>query len=200
MDIKSNIAAQSAIAIAESYRRGLNIHDTFLFSNDLESLGKWYRQLTGESIGKENDLVGQTVNIGITPTTSIGSTDLHSVAQLYLGGPRDKLTTFVSVAQTSDLSLPDSKQYEPLVAKIQGRRLHDIMSAIQEGTMRAYVQAERPFISLELPDLSAGSIGQFLQFKMIEMMLLGRLLNVNPFDQPAVEKYKVETRKILDEA
>ncbi|MCA9388768.1 hypothetical protein KC644_03320 [Candidatus Berkelbacteria bacterium] len=192
-DFETNIAAHSAAVIYHSYQGGLNIHDTFLFGNDLEGLGRWYRQLTGESIGKNDE-------VGITPTTSIGSTDLHSVAQLYLGGPKDKLTTFVTVDSTSDLSLPSNQDYEQLVSKIQGKKINSILAAIQSGTMLAYSQAQLPFMELRLSDLSAASIGQLLQFKMIEIMLLGCLFEVDPFDQPAVEQYKVETRRILDEA
>jgi glucose-6-phosphate isomerase len=68
-----------------------------ILSNDLESLGKWYRQLMGESLGKEFDLKGRQIFIGITPTYCIGSTDLHSMGQQYLGGPFDTFTTFVSI-------------------------------------------------------------------------------------------------------
>ncbi|MFK5284205.1 hypothetical protein ACI3PL_31965, partial [Lacticaseibacillus paracasei] len=63
------------------------MHDTFVFNPELESLGKWYRQLLGESIGKEVAGAGDTGRVGIVPTVSVGSTDLHSVGQLYLGGP-----------------------------------------------------------------------------------------------------------------
>jgi len=61
---------------------GINIFDLFLFSTDLESVGLWNRQLVAESLGKEFNLEGDRVNVGLTPTVSIGSTDLHSMAQL----------------------------------------------------------------------------------------------------------------------
>ncbi len=86
-DISENIAALSAAIIYLHNKNGKNINDTFFFLPQLESIGKWYRQLTGESLGKELDLQGKKVHAGITPTVSIGSTDLHSVGQLYLGGP-----------------------------------------------------------------------------------------------------------------
>ncbi len=73
----------------------------------------------------------------------------------------------------------------------------DIMEAIRKGVQRAFIKADRPFIEVLLPDKSEYSIGQLLQMEMGEMMLLGRLFGVNPFDQPAVENYKAETRELL---
>ena len=71
------------------------------------------------------------------------------------------------------------------------------MQAIIEGVQAAFIKQERPFIEVTLKDRSARSIGNLLQFKMMEMMYLGFLMDVNPFDQPNVEAYKVETKRIL---
>ena len=193
-----NAAALSACIIAWHYAKGKNIHDTFLFSVALEGIGRWYRQLVGESLGKEYDRNGKLAERGITPTISIGSTDLHSVAQLYLGGPRDKFTSFVIVSETNEqLQIPDFPTFDALVANIQKRSLADVMHAIIQGTQIAYMHGRRPFVTWTLQEKSPFYIGQLLQAKMIEMMYLGFLLNVNPFDQPNVESYKQETRKIL---
>ena len=197
-NIEKNPAAISAAIQYLHYESGKNISDLFLFANDLESLGKWCRQLMAESLGKEFNKKGKTVNIGITPVVSIGSTDLHSMAQLYLGGPYDKFTTFLSVEDSnSHINVPTLKGYSKLVYGIQGKSLESIMDAIVEGTEAAFRKGERPFMEIKLPCKSEYSIGQFLQFKMIEIIFLGYLLDVNPFDQPNVESYKEETRKIL---
>lgn len=197
-NIAHNYAALSAIILAEHYATGFTIHDTFLFSVDLEGLGKWYRQLMGESIGKEFTINHEQQFIGMTPTVSVGSTDLHSVGQLYLGGPYDKVTTFVSVAQNkSNIVLPNMPVYEKLVAKIQGKSLVSVMDAIIQGVQCAYYKHKRPYVSMVLPEKTAYFIGQFLQFKMMEIVYLGYLLEVNPFDQPQVELYKKETKEIL---
>ncbi len=200
MNVEKNPAAISAIVQYLHYKSGKNIYDLFLFANDLESLGKWYRQLMAESLGKEFNKKGERVNIGMTPTVSIGSTDLHSTAQLYLGGPYDKFTTFVRIKNSrSCLKVPSVEGYSELVSEIHGKSLMDIMDATLEGTKAAFRSGKRPFIEITLPDKSEHSVGQLLQFKMIETMYLGRLLDVNPFDQPNVESYKRETRKILAE-
>jgi glucose-6-phosphate isomerase len=199
-NIEDNPAAISSVVQFLHYKKGKNIFDLFLFSNDLESLGKWHRQLMAESLGKKFNLLGERVNVGITPTVSVGSTDLHSVAQLYLGGPYDKFTTFVSVEKDkSVLNVPQLEGYSELVAGIQGKSLKNIMNAILEGTKMAFRKDKRPFVEILLPNKSSYSIGQFLQFKMIETMYMGYLLNVNPFNQPSVESYKKETRRILSQ-
>lgn len=197
-DIAKNPAAICAAVKHLHYLEGKNIFDLFLFSNDLESVGKWHRQLMAESLGKEFNRNGERVNIGITPIVSIGSTDLHSMAQLYLGGPYDKFTSFVGVEKNrSDINVPRLDGYSELVSGIQGKSLKTIMDAILEGTKRAFRKDKRPFVEITLPDKSESSVGQFLQFKMIVTIYLGYLLNVNPFDQPDVESYKKEAREIL---
>ncbi len=173
-NINSNPAAILSALSYSQHNKGKIIQDMFLFSNDLESIGKWNRQLVAESIGKRKDA-------GITPTVSIGSTDLHSIAQLYLAGPRDKFTEFISIDKTNTPS----------------KKLDTIMDAILKGTKAALKKRKLPFTHITLPNKSEHSIGQLLQLKMIETIFLGHLLNINPFDQPAVEAYKEETRRIL---
>lgn len=197
--VNENPAALGAAMIYLHKMKGQTIHDLFLFSPDLESVGRWYRQLMGESIGKEYTIKNKQVFEGITPTYSIGSTDLHSMAQLYLGGPFDKFTTFVRVEHNnSEVKIPNLPEYSHLVSGIQGKSLEEIMHAILDGVQAAFRKGKRPFVEVTLPDKSACSIGQFLQYKMMEIMYLGFLFKINPFDQPNVELYKQETRLILD--
>ncbi len=196
--IENNPALTSSLILYHYYQQNITIHDLFIFSVDLQALGQWYRQLTGESIGKEYNRAGKKVMEGITPTVSLGSIDLHSVAQLYLGGPRDKFTTFVTVAQSNhSVTVPTLPIFEKSFPGLAGRTFEEIMDALVKGTQTAYIKNDRPFCSVLLPKKDAYSIGQFLQFKMIEMIYLGHLLEVDPFDQPNVELYKKETRRIL---
>lgn len=196
--IEYNVVAHSAATLYAQYCKGIVIQDMFVFSHQLRSVGAWYRQLMGESIGKERDRQGNIVERGITPTVSVGSVDLHSVGQLYLGGPRDKCSTFITIEKNKDeLIIPHLAEFEQSVANIQGKSVSSILEAIVQGVKTAYTKQQRPFISLMLPEISAWHIGELLQFKMIEMMYLGYLLEVNPFDQPNVESYKIETRKLL---
>ncbi|HEY4161209.1 MAG TPA: hypothetical protein VGM08_04050 [Candidatus Saccharimonadales bacterium] len=196
---EDNIAALSAVVLALTHAKGCVINDNFFFHPELESVGKWYRQLMGESIGKERSLTGEVVHAGITPTVSLGSTDLHSVGQLYLGGPKDKLTTFVSSKQATAISVPTERIFPDLVPMVSGRPAVEVMAAILQGVKIAYQKADLPFMEVVLDAVNEESVGAYLQFKMVEMMYLGQLLNVNSFDQPNVESYKVETKRILEE-
>jgi glucose-6-phosphate isomerase len=198
MTMQENYAVQRAAVLYAHYQQGKMIHDSFMFAVDAESLGKWYRQLMGESIGKADDREGKQVRIGITPTVSIGSTDLHSVGQLYLGGPRDKVTTFVAIEQPKHtVIVPEYASFDKLVAKIQGKSVVSILNAILYGVRAAYIRAGLPFMTITMPEKHARYIGQLMQMQMLEIMYLGYMFNIDPFDQPQVELYKTETRKIL---
>jgi glucose-6-phosphate isomerase len=143
----------------------------------------------GESVGKDGK--------GITPTVSIGSVDLHSVAQLYLDGPKDKITTFISLdKQQNTLKVNENLSF-PIVDQIRNRSVFEVVSAITEGTIKTYENLNMPYMSIKLASVAENQIGKLLQFKMLEMMYLGYLMGVNTFDQPAVEIYKKEVKKIL---
>lgn len=196
--LKDNLALTSALLLYYHHQQDITIHDLFVFSLDLQAIGQWYRQLTGESIGKEFNKEGKKVMAGITPTVSLGSIDLHSVAQLYLGGPRDKFTTFVTVSESNhSVTVPDIPIFNKAFPGLAGRSFEEVMDALVKGTQAAYRKNDRPFCSVILPEKNAYYIGQFLQFKMIEIIYLGHLMEVDPFDQPNVELYKQETRLLL---
>ncbi len=192
-----NPAVATAATLAARKKKGSVIHDTFVFHPELESCGKWYRQLLAESLGKEKDIRGKTVHQGLLPTVSVGSIDLHSVGQLYLGGPHNIFTSFLWSPSSARGNQIGYSQFSSLVEGIGGASAADIMSAILGGTKRAYAQKKRPFLDVTLDDISAESIGAWMQYQMITVMLLGNLFGVNAFNQPEVELYKKETREIL---
>lgn len=193
-----NLALQSGAVLALQKQKGCHINDNFFFRPELESVGKWYRQLMGESVGKEKSLTGEVVHAGLTPTVSLGSTDLHSVGQLYLGGPRDKITTFVSTRQFENVAVPTKRLLPELVPMVSGKSAGDIMTAILEGVKIAYGKESLPFMEVVLDVIDLPTVGAYLQFKMLEMMYLGQFFGVNSFDQPNVESYKIETKRLLE--
>lgn len=195
VDSSLNPASASALVRAYEYQEGKIIHDWFTFAPQLASLGGWWRQLIGESIGKT---VGMTA-FGITPTVSIGANDLHSVGQLYLGGPKDKYLTFVTVKnQGRDYVVPTKRIFPHLVEMVKGVSVTTIIDAIVLGTKEACHNRKVPFMSITLENISPYELGAFMQFAMLETMYLGRMLGVNPFDQPDVEAYKSVTKTILE--
>lgn len=167
-----------AAIMYEQYTQGKNIYDIFVFNPQLKALGLWYRQLIGESLGKNLQ--------GMTPTVSVGTIDLHSVVQLNLAGPRDKFTCFIwGTSEISEQLLWHTKT------------LANIQEAFFEGTCRAYKKQNIPFVQYRFA-LKPYECAFFMQLKMKEVIQLAALLGVNPFDQPEVELYKSEVREILD--
>ena len=188
------------IIAATLYYHRLNstrVHNFFAFNPQLESLGKWYRQLLGESLGKLTRADGLEVREGILPIVSIGTIDLHSMAQLYFSGPQNIFATFIySPRPELTAAIPENPKLK-LAPGLAGRPLNAIMDAIYEGVTTAYRQQGLPFNEISLPDLSPNTLGQIMQLKMTSVMLLAKLLHVNAFDQPGVEHYKQATRQIL---
>lgn len=195
---KDNYALRFAESVYRAEKNGQTILNFFFFTPELESLGKWTRQLYGESLGKERDRSGKRIHSGITPIVSIGSTDLHSMAQLYLGGPRDKLTLFVHIEEHSRVSVPKEGLFLDLVSVLKGKSPERIMKAIYDGTIAAYNGHKLPFGEVLLPALSPYALGMFLEWQMLAVMYLGEMWHINTFDQPNVEDYKKVTRQILE--
>lgn len=189
-------AAVSASILYLQYHAGKNVHDTFVFAPQLASLGAWYRQLMGESIGKQRTSDDKIIAVGITPTVSCATNDLHSVAQLYLAGPQDKITTMLYTHEAESLTIPDNI-FTQLGTVGAGNNIAFVQDAIFHGVCTAYQQAQRPYVTINLNSQSAYDLGQFMYMKMFEIVLLGALLEINPFDQPQVELYKRATRAQL---
>lgn len=190
--------AQISAAITHHFwKRGRTIKDTFVFNPELETLGKWERQLVAESLGKRHHLDGKEVRAGITPTVSVGSVDLHSMAQLYIGGPHDKISTFVHAPWSRDIHTPSHSSFDGLVDDVASASFNDMMNAMRLGTEAAYRKNDHPYTEIMFERLSEQELGYYLQFRMLETMYLGKLMRVNAFDQPAVEEYKAVTRRLL---
>ncbi len=193
---RKNQAATIASLLYLHRKNRIRINETFLFANNLESLGKWYRQLLAESIGKEKNLREKVVNEGITPIVST-AVDLHSQAQLYFSGPNDRFFTIVDVKNQSSFLVEPDEDFVELVPQIQGKATAQITRAISTGFKRSLINHARPFVEVTFDEINEKEIGYFMQVGMIQTMLLANLLNVNAFDQPNVEDYKKETKTFL---
>jgi len=183
-----NYSFTSSVFQYQNWKKGRSIHNNFYFQPEFESLGKWYRQLMGESIGKEKK--------GITPIVSIGSVDHHSMVQLYWGGSQDKTTEIIYAKKSQDCFVPQEALF-PTLSNTKGKNTSEIVSAIRKGTALAYKKQMEPFFEIEFDEINTYEMGGYMQCKMLEIMYLAKLLGVNAFDQPQVELYKIETKKIL---
>lgn len=191
-----NPAAQSAATLFAHYQAGYTIHNLFVFSPALEMLGNWYKQLIGESLGKKYDREGKVVEVGFTPFVSVGTIDLHSVAQLYLAGPRNLFTTFVMDDEKDTLLIP-ANEVSRSIPGLAGRSITSVKHAIFRGVVEAFIQERRPCMVITLEKKSSYLLGQFMMMKMFETIFLASLWNINAFDQPEVELYKKLARKLL---
>lgn len=191
LSLFSNYAAQSALQIYNSNKRILEL---FAFSTYFESLGKWSRQLTAESLGKRIDRLGKDVWDGVTPTVAIGSTDLHSMGQLYFGGPKDKFISFIIPKDRLTLRIHSKTNILPILHK---KKYSDIIESIFYGFEKELIAYRIPYNVVHIKR-HPYDIGEWMMFKMFETIFLGYLMNVNPFDQPSVEEYKKTARAKLE--
>jgi glucose-6-phosphate isomerase len=153
-----------------------------------KNLFNWYQQLQAESLGKKG--------VGILPIISTMPKDNHSLMQLYLDGPRNNFFTFFFIKEkNSDYIINEkilsSHRY------LKNKNLNKIMLAQKKATERVFLKKNIPFRSFEINSRDEKTLGELFCFFILETILIGRALNVNPYDQPSVELIKKETKKFL---
>ncbi len=159
----------------------------------LTDLAHWWVQLWAESLGKTNE---NSVRVGPTPLVAIGATDQHSVLQLWREGPADKVIGFIGVDQGIDVSLGE-KAISKNIDWLSNKSMREVLNAEQEATTQAVSEAEQVTWTLTLPEVDALAIGQFFSLWEMATAIAGRLLKVNPYDQPGVELGKQLTAEKL---
>ena len=153
-----------------------------------DNLFKWYQQLLAESLGKKGK--------GILPTISSMPKDNHSLMQLYLDGPKNNFFTFFYAKEKNTLKI-NSKEIIQSHKYLQNKTLEKIKFSQKIATENVFLRNQIPFRSFEILNKDEKSLGDLFCFFILETILLGRALNVNPYDQPSVELIKKETKKIL---
>ena len=153
-----------------------------------ENLFKWYQQLISESLGKKGK--------GLLPIVSNMPKDNHSVMQLYLDGFKNNFYTFFIVNEGKSEGIKN-KNLLSSHDFLKNKNLSEIIFAQKKATETVFKNKNLPFRSFEIKKRNEKTLGELFCFFILETILLGRSLNLNPFDQPAVELIKKETRKIL---
>ena len=191
--LAQNPAAMLAWLLIELARRGKINHILMPYCNALYSLADWFRQLWAESLGKRVDLDGNEVFAGATPIKALGTTDQHSQIQLYREGPNDKVIGFVDIEHfDTDVDIPSDLDVENL-SYLHGSTLGQLLAAEKRATEFALVESQRPNFTITFPRLDAYHVGQFIQLWEIATAYAALMLNINAYDQPAVETGKVAT-------
>jgi glucose-6-phosphate isomerase len=197
-EVAQNPAAMLALLLHAFYVRGKRLHVMMPYSYALKDLADWWRQLWAESLGKQQDLQGQPVTVGPTPIKALGATDQHSQVQLYREGPSDKVFIFLEVGKFArDVKIPRAKGLPDDLSYLQGQSLAKLLSAEKRATEYALVASQRPCLTIRFPVVSEETVGQFIMLWEAATTLAGGLLNINPYDQPAVQTGKVFTFALM---
>ena len=188
---EDNPAAQYAAVRNELYRTGKKIEILVNYHPKLHFVSEWWKQLYGESEGKENK--------GIFPASVDFTTDLHSMGQWIQEGERTIFETVISVKEPNHTKIfPHSEENLDGLNFLAGKRVDEVNKMAELGTMIAHIDGGVPNLKIELPKLNEYYLGELIYFFERACGISGYLLGVNPFDQPGVEAYKKNMFALLE--
>ncbi|MDK2838450.1 MAG: glucose-6-phosphate isomerase [Bacteroidota bacterium] len=186
-----NLSAIYAVIRNELYKRGKKIEILVNYHPKLHYFAEWWKQLYGESEGKDHK--------GIFPAAVDFTTDLHSMGQWIQEGERTIFETVISIAQPNKkLLIPSDKEDLDGLNYLSGKRVDEVNKMAELGTRIAHVDGGVPNLLIEIPRLDEESIGQLIYFFEKACGISGYLLGVNPFNQPGVEAYKKNMFALLE--
>ena len=190
-DIKYNECYQYAVARNVLYQSEKNIEILVNYEPKMHYFTEWWKQLFGESEGKDKK--------GIFPAGVDFTTDLHSMGQYIQDGRRNLFETVISIKNpNSDIKINADDDNLDGLNYLAGKGLDYVNKKAMEGTIDAHVSGDVPNIVIELPKLSEETVGHLIYFFEKACAMSGMILGVNPFNQPGVEKYKKNMFKLLE--
>lgn len=186
----SNPAITYAAIRNALYRKGKRIEILVNYQPNLFYFTEWWKQLFGESEGKDNK--------GIYPSGANFTTDLHSLGQFIQEGTRDIFETVISVERPrKELRISANEQDEDGLNYLAGKRISEVNEKAEQGTRLAHVEGGVPNSRISVPEIKEETLGQLIYFFEFACALSGYTLGVNPFDQPGVEAYKKKMFTLL---
>ena len=190
-NLNTNPAALYAATRNALYQKGKKIEILVNYNNKLHYVSEWWKQLYGESEGKEGK--------GIYPASVDNSSDLHSMGQYIQEGERILFETVISVVNPNHkVLIPKDDQNLDKLNFLSGKHIDEVNKMAELGTMIAHLDGGVPNIHLEISEISEYSLGQLIYFFELACGISGYLLEVNPFDQPGVEAYKKNMFALLE--
>ncbi len=172
-------------------KEGKNIEIMVNFTPKLHYMTEWWKQLYGESEGKEGK--------GIYPSSADLTTDLHSLGQYIQEGQRNLFETIISVRNPSrKLEIPTAKDDSDQLNYLAGKRLSEVNYNAELGTTLAHSDGKVPIITFSIPELNEQYLGEMIYLFELACAVSGYILDVNPFDQPGVEAYKTNMFALLN--
>lgn len=191
VSFENNQAAQYAAVRNELYKNGKKIEILVNYHPKLHFVAEWWKQLYGESEGKEN--------LGIFPAAVDFTTDLHSMGQWIQEGERTIFETVISVQESdNNVLVPSDEANLDGLNFLAGKRVDEVNKMAELGTLLAHIDGGVPNLKIELPKLNEYYLGQLFYFFEKACGISGYLLGVNPFDQPGVEAYKNNMFALLE--
>lgn len=180
---------QLADYIVQLSKEGIDQTVMLPYSSLLKSFSAWFVQLWAESLGKNQ--------IGLTPIMAYGATDQHSQVQLFMEGPKNKLTIAIHFENCNqEFSLKNELAYNSLKL-LSPYTLHDLMTAEYFGTIKALKENQRPVVEITANKLDEGVLGELILLCECLTVCVGQMLKINPFDQPGVEAGKIFAKEWL---
>jgi glucose-6-phosphate isomerase len=186
--------AAMGAALHQALARGDRLATTILwpYTDALAVFGGWWRQLWAESLGKDGK--------GSTPVSVLGPVDQHSQLQLFRDGPGNALFTLVTVdTKGKGLTAPKARAKALRLDYLAGRKMGDLVDAEARATAQTLFKNGRPVRRIHLTKVDEFHTGALMMHFMLETIIMGKLMNVDPFDQPGVEEGKVLARQYLAE-
>ena len=188
---ENNLPAQYAAVRNELYKNGKKVEILVNYNPKLHFLAEWWKQLYGESEGKDG--------LGIFPAAVDNSSDLHSMGQYIQEGERTLFETVLSIGSPDrEVRIPTDAADLDGLNFLAGKRVDEVNKMAELGTMLAHVDGSVPNIQIVMPKLNEYYLGQLIQFFEVACGLSGYTLGVNPFDQPGVEAYKKNMFALLE--
>lgn len=189
-DLHENLAYRYAVCRHILYENNKAIEVLVQYEPRLRYFSEWFKQLYGESEGKDGK--------GIFPASVINTMDLHSMGQYLQDGVRNLFETVIDIKNSSsDITIKEDQDNHDGLNYLAGVSLQEMNRKAMYGTVLAHVEGGVPNLILEIEELDAYHLGYLLYFFMMGCAMSGYLLGVNPFDQPGVESYKVNMMALL---
>jgi glucose-6-phosphate isomerase len=158
------------------------------YAPNLEKFLYWCQQLVAESLGKKNK--------GFLPVISNAPKDHHSLLQLYLDGPKDKIFHIFSFDKKSKETINLDKKIN-IKSFLDKKNLYTVKNAQKNALIKSLLKKDIPFREFKIKTLNEEVLGKLFSYFIVETVIVGKMLNINPFDQPAVEQVKTYTKKLL---
>lgn len=187
--LKSNPAMAYAAYRHAAYRSGRKIEVLASYTPRLSFIAEWWKQLYGESEGKDKK--------GIFPASVNLTSDLHSMGQWLQDGERTVFETILDVERGRNLTVPKAPVLDDGLGHLDGRNLHDVNRTVLQAATQAHFDGDVPCLRICADEINEGTIGGLLYFFEYACGVSAYMLGVNPFDQPGVEAYKKNMKKLL---